>query len=293
MRITEGARSVVTGAGSGIGRALCLELARRKARVLAADVRLDRAEETSRRVQANGGECHSFKVDVSRLSEVKAMREKARRLWGGTDLLVNNAGVVATGRVGTISLEDWSWVHQIDFWGVLYGCHFFLPDMIKRGSGAILNVASGAGVLPQPELGAYNTAKAAVVSLTETMYGELTGTGVSATVVCPMGVRTNILENSRHQTEEMRLVAGRGIARTGRSAEFLARRALRDLEQGRLYSLPMWEGRLLWRLKRAFPHPYMRVSSAQWGRIKNLLIGHVETAKAANGKAVHRGERRV
>lgn len=271
MRIVEGTRSVVTGAGSGIGRAISIELARRKARVLAADILLDRAEETCRMIQAEGGESHPFRVDVSKWEEVEAMRLEASRLWGGTDVLVNNAGVAATGRIGSIPLQDWTWLHQINFWGVLYGCHLFLPEMKERRCGALLNVASAAGLISAPELGPYNTAKAAVVSLSETLYGELLGSGVTVTVVCPMGVQTRLVETARCQEPELLRTAVRAVDRSGRTPETLAVQALRHMEKGRLYSVPMWEGRLLWRVKRASPQLYAYLNGRYWPAMKALL----------------------
>src|SRR6266498_3005484 len=144
-------RAVVTGAASGLGRELCLELARRGARIVASDVDAAGLDETLRRVTEevrNGTPpaVHAVRCDVSKLDDVERLAAEAERLLGGVDVLVNNAGVVAGGRVGDIPMADWQWVLGVNLWGVIHGCHVFAPRMRRQRSGHIVNVASSAGL---------------------------------------------------------------------------------------------------------------------------------------------------
>src|SRR5215467_8700892 len=254
MKITVGARAVVTGAGSGLGRALCAQLGARGARIVAADIDLARAEETVALLPS--ADAHAVACDVSRHEEVKGLLEKSVSILGGVDFIANNAGVAVSGNVGDVSLEDWQWIAGINLWGVVYGCHYFLPRFRAQGSGAILNVASAAGLLCAPGMGPYNVTKAGVVALSETLQGELYGTGVSVSVLCPTFFRTNIMAGARGANEKGREVVAKLMDRSRVQADDVARIALDAVDRGRLYVLPHDDGRWMWRLKRAVPQGY-------------------------------------
>ena len=172
-RLPKNARAVVTGGGSGLGRALCQELAGRGARVLITDINADTAAETAQLLQRAGAEAHTMTVDVRHPQQVEAMEARATELWGGTDVLVNNAGLAVVGELGQIPVEEWQFQVDVNLMGVIWGCHYFGPKMAERGNGYILNVASSAGLLAAPMMGPYNVTKAGVVSLSETLFAEL------------------------------------------------------------------------------------------------------------------------
>ena len=151
MKLPASPRVVITGAGSGLGRALAEKLGRRGGRIVVSDIHLVRAEETAELVRRAGGTATVVRCDVGHLPDVEALRLAAEELFGEVDLLVNNAGVAAGGKVGEISIADWEWLLRINLWGVIYGCHVFVPRMRARGAGAILNVASCAGLACLPE----------------------------------------------------------------------------------------------------------------------------------------------
>ena len=173
MKRLQGKRAAITGAGSGLGRALSLELAKQGWRILVADIQEERAQETLHLVTQAGGSGEAFCCDVTAKNQVAAMADKVFREWGGVDLLINNAGVSMAGFVGRSPLENWQWIVDIDLWGVIYGCHYFIPQMKKMGVGHIVNIASNAGISSLPEMAAYNVAKAGVISLSETLRSEL------------------------------------------------------------------------------------------------------------------------
>ncbi len=240
--------SVVTGAGGGLGRALALSLGRRGGRVLVSDVSLEAAEETAQQVQG-AREVRAARCDVTRLEDVEALAEAAA---GTVDLLVNNAGVSSAGRVGELSLADWRWTLEVDLFGVVHGCHVFVPRLRAQRHGHVLNVASVAGIVNAPDMAAYNVAKAGVISLSETLHAELVGSGVGVTVLCPSFFQTNIVSSGRFVNAGAKEFA-QGRVRSGPTAGVVADAALAAVDTGTLHVLPMADARWAWRLKRAAP----------------------------------------
>jgi NAD(P)-dependent dehydrogenase (short-subunit alcohol dehydrogenase family) len=250
--------AVVTGAASGFGRALALELAGRGGELLLADVNVAGAEETASLAKSRGArDARAMRCDVSKVEDVQALSDACADAH--VDLVVNNAGVSSGGRIGESPLEDWRWTIDVDLWGVIYGCHVFAPRLKKQKSGHVLNVASAAGLLCAPAMGAYNVAKAGVIALSETLNGELVGTGANVTVVCPTFFKTAIVEGGRFADPKLRSAAERLIA-AGKDADDIARAALRSCERNELYCVPMSDGRWMWRVKRAIPGSYGKVA---------------------------------
>lgn len=251
-------RAVITGAGSGLGRALALQLARRQARILVADVNMAGADETVRLVNAAGGEGVAMPCDVTKPEDLVRVADEMDHLWGGTDILVNNAGVGAAGLVGEGSLDDWKWIVGINLWGVIHGCHVFTPRFRAQQSGFVLNVASAAGFVSLPECGSYSVTKAGVISLSETMYGELGSANVNVTVLCPSFFKTNILDSFRSAQDRQRTIAQNLLKKGNMTADAIAAQALAALEAGTLYVVPQADARLAWRMKRMNPAFFFR-----------------------------------
>lgn len=253
-------RAVVTGAGSGLGRALCAELARRGARIVASDVDLAAAEAT---VALLGiPDAYALRCDVASLADVEALADEADRLLGGADLIVNNAGVAVGGPIGAIPIADWQWIVGVNLWGPIHGCHVFVPRFRRQGSGHVLNVSSAAGLLASPQMGPYNVTKSGVVALSETLAGELRPLGIGVSVLCPTFFQTSIADSSRMNGDPGMLDLVRGLM-SGASvqADDVARAALDGVAQDELYILPHADGRWMWRLKRL--HPALFQSLAQ------------------------------
>ena len=257
MPIPHEPRAVVTGAGSGLGRAFCLELAARKARILAADINLAAAEETVRLVEAAGGKAIAHRCDVADPEQVEGLATTIEEAYGAADLVINNAGVAVGGTIGKVPLEDWRWIMGINLWGVIYGCHVFAPRFKSRGNGHIINVASAAGLLAAPEMGPYNVTKSGVVALSETLSAELAGTGVVVTVLCPTFFKTNIARAAHSHTEtgtpdDIEKLMNRASLQAPEVARF----ALDTADAGELYAVPHADGRWMWRLKRLLPETF-------------------------------------
>ncbi|MCA4994671.1 SDR family NAD(P)-dependent oxidoreductase [Tsukamurella tyrosinosolvens] len=257
--ITAGAKAVVTGAGSGIGRAFALELARRGGEIVCADIDEGRAKETVALIEARGGTAHAAVVDVAERTAVESLAAFARTVFDGPPtLVINNAGVGIGGRpVGDIGLDDWNWALGINLWGVVHGCELFAPMLREAGRGGIINVASAAGFAAAPSMGPYNVSKAGVMSLSETLAAELAGTGVNVTVLCPTFVKTNVARDGRI-TEGSKSLAGTLMKLTGISPDGVAAQTLDALDLGRLYVVPQLDANVIWHLKRHFPTPYVR-----------------------------------
>jgi NAD(P)-dependent dehydrogenase (short-subunit alcohol dehydrogenase family) len=183
-----GSRVVVTGAGSGIGRATALRCAHEGADVFVVDVNEEAAQATAREC---GG--HAHRCDVADIDAVRALADAVDPI----DVLVNNAGVGVAGPFLQAGLEDWEWLRGVNLDGVVYGCHVFGSRMVARGSGHIVNVASGAGYVPSRNMAMYCASKAAVISLSQCLRADWHGSGVGVSVICPGLINTPIPSHTR------------------------------------------------------------------------------------------------
>ena len=257
------ASAVITGAGSGIGAAFATELAHRGGRVVCSDVDETSARATADAIVAEGGEALAARCDVSRIDDVARLAEMAQDWFGDPPtLVINNAGVGAGGTaIGDTDIDDWNWVLGINLWGPIHGCHVFAPILREAGYGGIINVASAAAFGAAPGMAAYNVSKAGVLSLSETLAAELSGTGVHVTVLCPTFVKTNIVESGRKAgaiSDRSTQIADRLMRWTGFSPERVARACLDTLDRGGLYCMPQPDARIGWGIKRFTPTVYTR-----------------------------------
>jgi NAD(P)-dependent dehydrogenase (short-subunit alcohol dehydrogenase family) len=253
------AAAVITGAGSGIGAAFAVELAKRGSRVMCSDIDEPAATATADAINANGGEALASRCDVSQLDDVIALAKEAQSWFGGPPtVVINNAGVGAGGLpIGEMSIDDWQWVLDINLWGPINGCHVFAPILREAGYGGIINVASAAAFGAAPGMAAYNVSKAGTLSLSETLAAELSGSGVNVTVLCPTFVKTNIVDAGRISDKSTQL-ADLLMRWTGFSPERVARTCLDTLDRGGLYCMPQPDARIGWGIKRFTPTVYTR-----------------------------------
>jgi len=250
-------RAVVTGAGSGLGRALALDLAGRGASVVISDIEASSAEETAGLIRAQGGRAEVIVCDVTDRDAVFGLVDETEQRLGGLDFIANNAGVAVGGPFEEISIDDWRWAVDINLWGVVYGCQAAVPKMKAQGHGYILNVASAAGLLAPPAMSAYNVTKAGVVSLSESLYAEYKSLGIRVAVLCPTFFKTNIVGSSRGATTEKDdAQITRWMERSKVQAPDVAKAAIDSVRDGKLYVQPMRDGRIAWRLKRTHPQRF-------------------------------------
>ena len=190
--------AVVTGAGSGIGRALAQLLAARGCKLALADINEDGLKETTASLQT---EVLTHKLDVADRSAVYAFAEAVTAKFGAAHVVINNAGVSVSQTVEKLEYQDFEWLMGINFWGVVYGTKAFLPGMLARNEGVIVNISSVFGIIAVPTQSAYNAAKFAVRGFTESLRHELAATKVKAICVHPGGIKTNIVRNARMYTD--------------------------------------------------------------------------------------------
>ena len=193
-----GAGAVVTGAGSGIGRACAHSFARRGARVVVSDVNAERADTVAAEIVAAGGQAVGLRTDVTEQADVEALRDTCLERFGQVDLVMNNVGVLAMGPPESLPLEEWQRVLDINVLSIVRSNLVFLPLLIEQGHGHVVNTSSMSGLLPHGfDRLPYVTSKHAVIGLSESLALYLRPKGVGVTCLCPSGVNTNIVEQIR------------------------------------------------------------------------------------------------
>jgi NAD(P)-dependent dehydrogenase (short-subunit alcohol dehydrogenase family) len=204
MEDLEGKVGVITGAASGIGRAMAVAFAAEGMQLALADVEVEPLEDTAEMVRAEGTNAIAVPTDVSDPIQVESLAGKTVGEFGALHLACNNAGVSAGGLTWQIDLEDWNWVLGVNFYGVLHGLRSFTPRIIESGGGHIVNTASMAGLTSPPGMSPYNVSKHAVVTLSESMSVELSMAHpeVGISVLCPGWVRTRIHEADRNRPSD-------------------------------------------------------------------------------------------
>jgi NAD(P)-dependent dehydrogenase (short-subunit alcohol dehydrogenase family) len=199
MRDFNGRVAAITGAGSGIGRALANDLARRGAHLALSDIDDEGLAETVAQCEGRGVKITSQHLDVADRLAVERWADQVVADHGKVNLIINNAGVALGATIESVSYEDFEWLMNINFWGVVYGTKAFLPYLKASGEGHIVNLSSVFGLVSVPSQSAYNAAKFAVRGFTDTLRMELEieGAPVSVTTIHPGGIKTNIAKNAR------------------------------------------------------------------------------------------------
>lgn len=199
MKSFQGKVAAITGAGSGIGRALALQLAQEGAHLALSDIVLENVEQTAQQARAAGANVTVRKLDVADREDVHRWADEVATHFGKVNLVFNNAGVALNATVENITYDEFEWLMNINFWGVVAGTKAFLPHLIASGDGHVINISSIFGMICVPSLAAYNTSKFAVRAFTETLREELDmlNNGVSASCVHPGGINTNISRDAR------------------------------------------------------------------------------------------------
>lgn len=253
------AYAVVTGAGSGIGRSFAVELAKRGGSVVCADINLEAAEETVKLIEQLGQKAFAVQCDVGQAEQIQALADQAEQLLEHpVTLIINNAGVGLGGKFDEMSLEDWKWCMHVNLWGVIHGCHAFVPKLKKLGYGAIINVASAASYTAAPEMSVYNVTKAGVLALSETLSAELRKFNIKVNVLCPTLVPTNIIKNGRIPGRYSKLADHALMNYAMTTSDAVATLTLNRLDRGQLYTTPQIDAKLFWLMKRTSPTLYAK-----------------------------------
>lgn len=245
-------RIVITGGGSGLGRALALEYAQAGWRVAVLDRNRDAAERVATEVEAAGGKSLALACDVTDPEAVSHAATAIGRGWHGLDVLVNNAGIAGAGIVVDTPEADWRGIMEVNFFGVVSTTRAFLPAMIRASAGHVVNISSAAGFVSAPGMAAYNASKAAVISLSESLRVELSPHHIGVSVVCPSFFRTNLLDEFSG-SEDARQYALKLMEKSPLTAEDVARFIRRGVEKKEFMLVPHGEARRILLLKRFAP----------------------------------------
>lgn len=271
-----GKLAVVTGAASGIGRETALAFARAGADLALCDLNEGGLEETAVAARALGPNVLARRVDVARADDVQAFAAAVHQERQAVDILMNNAGVGLGGGFLDTSLEDWQWVVSINLWGVIYGCHYFLPPMVARGRGGhVVNVSSAAGYLASAQLTAYSTTKFAVFGLSEALREELWPHRIGVTTVCPGLINTPITVTSRMRgrtaTPEARAALVDIYRRRNYGPERVAANIVKAVAKNRPVAPISAEAWVMYLMKRISPRLTARVSRALTARMERQM----------------------
>ncbi len=198
--------AVVTGGASGMGRAFAERFGSAGCKVVIADVEQGALDTAVAELTASGITATGIKTDVSKAKEMDSLAEQVLSEHGQVNYLFNNAGVGGGGAMEDLTTEDWEWILGVNLWGVIHGLRVFYPHMLSHGDGHIVNTASVAGMTSYPNMAPYNASKHAVVTISETLYGELVEkkSTLGISVLCPGIVRTNIIDSERNRPEHLR-----------------------------------------------------------------------------------------
>jgi NAD(P)-dependent dehydrogenase (short-subunit alcohol dehydrogenase family) len=256
MQEVEGKVAVITGAASGIGRAMARTLGAAGMKIAMADVEAGALEEARKEIAADGVETAAFTCDVAHADAVHKLAEDTRSAFGGVHLVCNNAGVFCGGTTWGTSLNDYEWVMNVNVWGLIHGIRTFVPMMLEQNEPAhVVNTASMAGLTSSPLTAAYFMSKHAAVSLSESLYHELAAREdcpVGVSVLCPELVNTRIFHAERNRPPHLKRDAeedlpeetkqvesvSTSMAAAGVDPRMLAERTLEGIRENRFWILP-------------------------------------------------------
>src|SRR4051812_39345969 len=246
MKELRGKVAAVTGAASGLGRAMALAFADEGMHVALADVEEAKLEPVDAAIRDKGGRCLSMRVDVSKAAEVEAFAERTVNELGAVHVVCNNAGVALSGAAWENTEAEWQWILGVNLWGVVHGVRAFAPRLIAQNEGHIVNTASVAGLISPPGMGAYCVSKHAVVTLSEALHHDLRerGSRVGVSVLCPAYVRTRITDSRAPEPvvkskERLAKEAAlkKAVAAGKLSADDVARAVVAAVKENRFYVL--------------------------------------------------------
>lgn len=278
--------AVVTGAGSGIGRATSLALAAKGARLVLADIDKAGMEQTAQQIAQAGGKASCHVVNVGDAAAMQAFAAEVEALQGRVHIVVNNAGIGILDDFVDSKLEDFRKVVDINLWGVVYGSKFFLPLMLKAGEGHIVNISSLAGIISTPGMVSYGTTKFAVRGFSESLRAELAGRNIGVTSVHPGMIRTNIAKSSKVVDTALQGRMVEWFERYGRPPSLVANKIVAAIESNKMRVLVTPETYVMDAFKRTAPALAEAFNAQVMNRFRKAInpqYGNRQTAKSNSG----------
>lgn len=254
--------AVITGGGSGIGRAIAQVLAARGCNIALVDVSRKGMQETRELICKHDVKVSTHVTDVSNRESMKSLAGRVARTHGQINLLFNNAGITYAKSFEGHSLEDWDKIIGINIWGVIHGCHFFLPYLKKQaGDAHIINLSSMVAFVGPPEQTSYSMTKAAIKGLSESLWAELHGEGIGVTVVHPGAIRTHIMDEALKSAEHQDAFAKTKalVERMAMSPNKAAKKIIRAVEKDRMRVVIGLDAKLFDSAKRAWPESIHKI----------------------------------
>ncbi|MCG8500451.1 MAG: SDR family oxidoreductase [Firmicutes bacterium] len=245
--------AIVTGGASGIGKELCLELGKRGAKVIIADINLDKAQEVVNIIANRGSNAIAIRTDVSKKESVKALIDFAIMNYNRIDLLINNAGVGLDGEFRDMTLKHWERITNINYWGVVYGTHYAYKVMIEQGFGQIVNVSSLAGLLPSGLMSSYVATKHSVVGFTLALRAEAYQYGIKVNVLCPGFIETSIQDTTPKVTDYLEKHHKTRDKSKFPTADQCVAKMIKGIEQNKAIIISPAKQKVFWWLNRLFP----------------------------------------
>ncbi len=263
MKDFTGCTAFITGGGSGIGRALAEALVGSEVRhVIISDVNREGLEETIEHIRSAGGRAEAHILDTGNRDAVHEMAERIRREQGGADLVLNCAGIAQASTVEDLTYDDIERVMRVNFWGMVYSTKAFLPHLIEKGRGNIMNISSIFGVIGVPQQSAYCSSKFGIRGFTESLAHELKDSEIVISSVHPGGIKTNIARTMKlpqdTTLEERERVAERFDEFAINTAEYAAKVIIKGMRSGKRRILIGRDARMMDRIQRLMPSSYGR-----------------------------------
>lgn len=269
---------LVTGGGSGLGKNLCLQLARAGARVIVSDINEDTMQATTREIADQQGRSQALYLDVTDGNNIQAAVKHVEAL-GGLDILINNAGIASSGTLENSTEEQWRKVIEINVMSVVNMTRAFLPLLKASKQATVVNIASAAALTQFPGMVSYNVSKAAVIALSETLRNEMYGTPVQVVLVCPSFFKTNLLDSSLDLTDDERKYVEKLMSTSRIQVEHVAKATIRGIRKSRFLIIPHREAKLPYYLKSVHPAIYPRFVSFVTKTLKRMGKGDVFPGK--------------
>jgi len=273
-------RIAITGAASGLGKAIALHYAKAGWDVAVADIQDDDGQHVVSEIKGLGRDSFFCHCDVTKDDDISSLHDQIVDRWGGLEIIVNNAGVATHGTMDNAPLTDWQWVIDINLMGVVRGCKQFTTLFKQQGHGHIVNVASMAGLLYTPEMGSYNATKAATVALSETLKFELEPYNIHTSVVCPGFFQTNLAKSARSPDAGAQELIDRLLSTSKIDADDIAEIIFTAVEKKKFWILPHKTYKNLWLMKRYIPILYQRTFGIMGQKTKHKREKAARSASA-------------
>lgn len=263
---------LITGAGSGLGKALALRYASQGDEVCVADINHTAAQDVVEQINANSGNAFAIECDITKQWDADKIALQLRERWQGLDVLINNAGVATAGSLESESMEDWQWVIDINILGHVRMTKAMLPLLRESNheQRSIINIASQAGLTSAPSMGSYSVTKSAMVSYSETAHLELVHENIHVCAACPAFFDTNLNTSLRTNDAGMQNAVNKLIKKSGISADEIAKKIIQGVKEKRFLIITHKDGLMAHRMKRFLPiERYLKIIAKRTKKFMN------------------------